>query len=82
MVETTASNELDFCSLNSTLLISRMTNREVKKDYDGYLQYWSGTRNVNTNASCDSLFVGHCNSDQLLQHFNEFVDNLSFLLRI
>ena len=38
------------------------------------------------NAYCGSLFVAHCNSDKLVQHFNEFVDNLSldckFLLHI
>ena len=69
-----------------TFKFDETTNREVKKQYDGYLQYWSGTHNEIINAYCGSLFVGHCNSDQLVEHFNEFVENLSldckFLLHI
>ena len=43
-----------------TFKFDETTNREVKKQYDGYLQHWSGTHNVITNAYCGSFFVGHC----------------------
>ena len=43
-----------------------------KKQYDGYVQYWSPEQNLVTSVYCGSLFVGHCFSKELLKHFASF----------
>ena len=42
---------------------------QQKKQYDGYIQYWSPKLDLVTSAYCGSLFVGHCFSKDLLNHF-------------
>ena len=58
----------------------------LKKQYDGYVQFWSNTTNQIVNRYRDSVFVGHCRSEQLLEHFDEFAEELNwdpaFLLHI
>ena len=54
----------------------KSTNRQVKKQYDAYLQYWSKTNNQIVNSYCGSLFVGHCSSDDLLDHINILLKDL------
>ena len=44
----------------------------MKKQYDGYIQYWSREHNLVSSVYCGSLFVGHCTSKDLLEHFNKF----------
>ena len=53
------------------------TNQQVQQQYDAYLQYWSKSQSKITNAYCDSLFVGHSTSDNLLNHFNSFMKDLN-----
>ena len=60
-----------------TFKFDETTTRQVKKQYDGYLRYVSPTFKQVTNLYCGSLFVGHCGSEQLLEHFQHFVKNLS-----
>ena len=48
-----------------------------KKQYDGYLQYWSPSKNEIVNAYCGSIFIGHCSSEDLAMHYCEFESSLS-----
>lgn len=54
------------------------TTRQVKKQYDGYIQYWSPEQNLVSSVYCGSLFLGHCFSKDLLNHFNAFGDDLQW----
>lgn len=76
----------DVNSTPFTFKFDETTNRQVQKQYDGYLQYWSKERNEVSNAYCESLFIGHCTADDLLQHYEEFTQKLdldsSFLLHL
>jgi len=60
-----------------TFKFDETTTKQVKKQYDGYLRYLSPTFKEVTNLYCGSLFVGHCGSEQLLEHFQHFVKDLS-----
>ena len=53
------------------------TNSQVKKQYDGYIRYISSVTNQMTTAYVGSLFVGHCNTEDLLDHFFEFIKDLN-----
>ena len=81
-------NELlnDFKNQPFTFKFDETTTSQVKKQYDGYVQFWSNTTNQIVNRYCGSVFVGHCRSEQLLEHFDEFAEELNwdpaFLLHI
>ena len=45
---------------------------KLKKQYDGYTQFWYAERNLVTSVYCGSIFVGHCRPKDLLHHFNTF----------
>ena len=49
-----------------------------KKQYDGYVQYWSKEQDLITSVYCGSLFVGHCTSKDLLSHFCKFGEDMSW----
>ena len=40
-----------------TFKFNETTNRQVQKQYDGYLQYWSNESNEIVNSHCGSLFI-------------------------
>ena len=42
------------------------TTQQTKKQYDGYITYFSTTFNKMVTQYCGSLFVGHCTSDDLV----------------
>ena len=46
-------------------LFDESTNNQVKKQYDGYVSYWSPRYDQVVSAYAGSLFVGHCNADDL-----------------
>ena len=48
-------------------------NRLVDKQYDGYVQYWSDSEHKIVNRYCGSLFLGHCTSDDVVDHFKQFM---------
>ena len=50
------------------------TNSQVKKQYDGYIM--SSVTNKMTTAYVGSLFLGHCNPEDL-DHFFEFIKDLN-----
>lgn len=57
-----------------TFKFDETTNQNVDKQYDGYLQYWSRAEGKIVNRYVGSLFLGHCTSDDLVEHFNHFMD--------
>ena len=57
-------------------LFDESTNNQIKKQYDGYVSYWSPRYDQVVSAYASSLFVGHCNADDLVEHYNNFVDKL------
>ena len=58
-----------------SFLFDESTNNQVKKQY-GYVWYWSPRFDQIVSTYADSLFVGHCNPDDLVEHYNHFVDKL------
>ena len=53
------------------------TTSQVKKQYDGYVTFFSKTANKVTTIYAGSLFVGHCMAADLVDHFNEFMKELN-----
>ena len=53
----------------------------MKKQYDGYLQYWPPSKNEIVNACCGSTFIGHCSSKDLAMHYREFESSVGFKFR-
>ena len=58
------------------------TIRNVSKQYDAYLQYWSKSYNQIVDAYCGSLFLGHYTSDNLVEHYKHFAKELNLDLLI
>ena len=52
------------------------TTSQVKKQYDGYVTYFSEESQQIVTSYCGSLFVGHCNSQSLVDHFYEFLNSM------
>ena len=52
------------------------TTSQVKKQYDGYITYYSARYKQVICSYVGSLFVGHCPASALLDHFFEFITNL------
>ena len=69
-----------------SFLFDETTNINVKKQYDAYLSYWSKHHDQVVCAYMGSLFVGHCNAENLVEHYEEFVKQLqldsSYLLHL
>ena len=53
------------------------TTSQVKKQYDGYVTFFSKTANKVTTIYAGSLFVGHCMAADLVNHFNKFMKELN-----
>ena len=60
-----------------TFKFNETTNRNVSKQYDAYLQYWSKSYNQIVDSYCGSLFLGHCTSDNLVEHCKYFAKELN-----
>ena len=52
------------------------TNSQIKKQYDGYITYYSQSKKCVVTSYCGSLFLGHCTAHDLLDHFYEFMSKL------
>lgn len=50
---------------------------QVKKQYDAYIQFESGTHQKILTRYCGSTFHGHCKADTLKDNFFEFKKKLS-----
>ena len=51
---------------------------QVKKHYDGFIQYWLNSVKYIVIWYCGSLFVDHCPSETLVEHFFEFIKKNQF----
>ena len=60
-----------------TFKFDETRNRMVKKQYDGYFQYWSPKEDKVVNVYAGSVFIAHCDSDDLVTHCNELLNNLN-----
>ena len=56
-------------------LFDETINSQVQKQYDMYIRYWSKCQKEVVTAYCGSLFIGHCDSKQLVEHYYEFEHN-------
>ena len=57
-----------------TFHFDELTNQQIKKQYDGCVTFnWTIEKNILT-AYCGTLFIGHCSSPDLLNHFNKFFE--------
>ena len=59
-----------------SFLFDETTNSQVKKQYDGYVIYWSKRSDSIVHSYCGSLFVGHCTTVDLVEHYEKFVKQL------
>ena len=59
-----------------TYRFDETTSSKVEKQYDRYITNFSDTFKQLIRAYSGSLFVGHCTSKDLLQHFHSFMDSL------
>lgn len=77
---------LDFKKTPFSYKFDETTTSQVKKQYDGYLQYDSTPFFSIVNRYCGSLFLGHCTAIDLKDHFFQFGRSLTwdidFLLQI
>ena len=48
----------------------------IKKQYDGYVIYWSRRSDSGVHSYCGLLFVGCCTAVDLVEHYEEFVKQL------
>ena len=60
-----------------TFKFDETTTSQVKKQYDGYICYWSPSYDQVVNMYAGSLFVGHCPAKELVRHFYEMTVPLS-----
>ena len=51
---------------------------QIKKQYDGYIQYRSAKHGKVLSPYVGSLFIGHCDHIQLVEHFNVFGSKLNW----
>ena len=65
-----------------SFLFDETANNRLKKQYDGYVVYWSKQDRRVVNRYCGSLFVGHCDADALVNHYLDFVKHFSVHFRI
>ena len=53
-----------------------MTTNQIKKHYDGFVQYWNKSQNKIAVAHCGSLLVDHCPTDKPVEHFFTFIEKI------
>ena len=52
------------------------TNSQTKKQYYGYISFFSRKLQKILTLFCGSLFIGHCTADDLVDHFLKFFRDL------
>ena len=53
----------------------------MKKQYNGYIQYWSKHHNGIKMVYCGTSMVDHCPAKKLLEHFLEFTEKINLDLK-
>ena len=46
------------------------TRSQLKKQFDGHMRQWYVDKKEVVTCYCGSLFLGHCDSDQMLEHLS------------
>ena len=64
--------KVELCNRLFTFHFDKTTTSQVKKQYDGYVTYFSTTKKVCTTY-CGALFVGRCTADDMVLHFYELM---------
>ena len=74
----------DFLVRAVSLKFDEIMTSEVKKQYDGFIQYWSNSMKCIVISYCGSLFVDYCPSETLVEHFFEFINylDINYILHI
>ena len=66
--------------------IKKRSHQQVKKQYDGYVQFWCDKSQCIKIAYCGTLMVDHCPAEKLVEHFFEFIKkanlDLKYILHI
>ena len=65
-----------------TFKFDKTTTIQAKKQYDGYLQYWSSSPEEVVNSCCGSIFIGHCSHKDLIQCYHEFENAMELDLNL
>ena len=58
------------------LNLTKVLPHKLKKQY-AYLQFWSEKYVEVVNCYCESLFVGHCTAENLVEHFYKFEKSMN-----
>ena len=70
----------DIKNVAFTFKFDEPTTQQVKKQYDGYIQYLSKRFQCIKISYFETIMVDHCPTEKLLEHFLEFVDKVNPLL--
>ena len=65
----------DMKNMPFTFRFNETTTSQIKKQYDGYINFYSKQERKVVTWYTGSLFVGHCKDVDLLDHFFKFMDN-------
>ena len=63
----------DFLGRAFSFKFVETTTSQVKKQYDGFIQYRSNSIKCIVILYCGSLFVDHCPFETLVEHFFKFI---------
>ena len=76
----------DFLGRAFSFKFVETTTSEVKKQYDGFIQYRSNSIKCILILYCGSLFVDHCPFETLVEYFFKFIKknsmDINYLLHI
>ena len=70
------SNEAELKGNPFTFKFNETTTSQTKKQYDAYATFYSATYKQVVTLYLNTLFVGRCTADDLLNHFNTMIRNL------
>ena len=71
---------LDTTPLN--FFFDETTTSQVTKQFGRCMRYWCSDKNEVVASYCGSLFLGHCDSDQTLEHFYSFQKRLDWSIEL
>ena len=65
-----------------TFKFDESMTQQVKKQYDGYIQYWPKHHNCIKMVYCRTIMVDHCPAEKILEHFLEFTGKINLDLKL
>ncbi|HBK83112.1 MAG TPA: hypothetical protein DDZ41_05870 [Flavobacterium sp.] len=76
----------DFADTPFSFMFDETTTVQVKKQFDGYVRFYSKKFNKIISPYVGSVFIGHCNAEQIKDHFYELGHkikwNINYLLHV